>query len=199
MNVGSGGGAAAAPAAGGAAAASGGAAAEDAPKEAEKEEGECNNISRTGSTRDMLTTSCDLQRRRSRTRTWASVSSTKRINLQSRHHLDDQYARNEVAMQRGGDGTEDVSDTVACFRELQDYLAFQCRSLLRLSFLRPLDEVHLVSRTTYRIDRLSFPDTVTNSTRGQRGLPNSSSVPPCLLSAAAAAATATAAPPLQAR
>lgn len=72
-NVGSGGGAAAAPAAGGAAA--GGAAAAEETKEEAKEEGEFCFVLATRSKK----TNKVPQRRRSPTRTWASVSSTKRI------------------------------------------------------------------------------------------------------------------------
>ena len=82
MNVGSGGGgAAAAPAAGGAAAAAGGAA-EEAPKEEEKEEGELNYRVMRGKCWIFEATSANvfvcLQRKRSRMKTWASVSSIRR-------------------------------------------------------------------------------------------------------------------------
>jgi hypothetical protein len=81
LNVGSGGGAAAAgaPAAGGAAA--GGAAPEEEKKEEAKEEGEFRTeIMRSVRKKNSeLTSVCVIQRRKSRTRTWASVSSTKRF------------------------------------------------------------------------------------------------------------------------
>ena len=75
MNVGAGGGAAAAPAAGGAAPA-GGAAAEEAPKEEEKEEGEYKSLDMCQSGEGILTSA---QRRKSPTKTWASVYSIKRL------------------------------------------------------------------------------------------------------------------------
>lgn len=85
MNVGSGGGAAAAPAAGGAAA-GGAAAAEEAPKEEEKEEGEFISPPRSDcgevTVGAWLTQIC-VQRRRSQTKTWASVSSIKRVMVRS--------------------------------------------------------------------------------------------------------------------
>lgn len=73
LNVGSGGGAA--PAAGGAAAAGGDAAGDAAPAEEEKAEG---TILRQFDIRRTCTNK-SLQRRRSPTTTWASVSSTKRL------------------------------------------------------------------------------------------------------------------------
>ena len=83
MNVGSGGGAAAAPAAGGAAA-GGAAAAEEAPKEEEKEEGEFISMPRPGNGGAWLVLMrlC-VQRKRSRTRTWALVFSTKRVTARN--------------------------------------------------------------------------------------------------------------------
>jgi hypothetical protein len=80
--VGSGGGAAAPAAGGAAAAAAGGAAAEEEKKEEAKEEGELESPFPAqcffSVTPDILTTRC-LQRRRSPTRTWVSVSSTKML------------------------------------------------------------------------------------------------------------------------
>lgn len=86
LNVGSGGGAAAAPAAGGAAGGAA-AAAEEAPKEEEKkEEGTFGHQSTDfGPRKDkgLLTYPATPQRRKSPTRTWASVCSTKRPELSS--------------------------------------------------------------------------------------------------------------------
>lgn len=81
--VSAGGGAAAAPAAGGAAAAAEGAAAEEAKEE--KEEGECflpllRRCGRAGRRSAAQMANKPLQRRRSRTRTWVSVSSTKVVS-----------------------------------------------------------------------------------------------------------------------
>ena len=86
MNVGSGGGAAAAPAAGGAAA-GGAAAAEEAPKEEEKEEGEStfafeNEVDKV--IVGHVLTILSVQRRRSRTRTWALVFSTKWFTIRDK-------------------------------------------------------------------------------------------------------------------
>lgn len=83
-NVGSGGGAAA-PAAGGAGAAAGGAAAEETKEEA-KEEGEFPSACRARWC--VCVANNLLQRRRSRTRTWVSVSSTKRASTWARRGFD---------------------------------------------------------------------------------------------------------------
>lgn len=89
--VGSGGGAAA-PAAGGAAAAEGGAAAEEAKEEAKKEEGEYfisykRTLDFHGSLY-ALDANDLLQKRKSRTRTWVSVSSTKLASTWARRGFD---------------------------------------------------------------------------------------------------------------
>src|SRR5262245_54776154 len=77
-NVGSGGGAAAAPGAGGAAAGGAAAPAEGEAKAEGKEEGECHSTRLPGRKTTLgLTADLRLQRRRSRTRIWASVSSTR--------------------------------------------------------------------------------------------------------------------------
>ena len=117
MNVGSGGGAAAAAPAGGAGAAAGGAA-EEAPKEAEKEEGEFMNLIYLRACAvledEVLMSLCELQRRRSQTRTWASVSSTKRLRppISTAHNRDST-----------GKSETDARTALLCCCELLDYVA----------------------------------------------------------------------------